>query len=166
MRAVYTVVALMAVVVGAWALNALLDDTEAVTSSRSAFRGCSFERSHSAVTREELSRILVAQAASAYTPDGPTYGCTDCMLSDTIPQTYCESRGTDCDGLFGGWDESYNWVRSKLIYQCPPNNGFFVKCTPWIRAGCCDDGQEGLPNPACSYPGAGDCATRQIPPPP
>lgn len=90
-------------------------------------------------------------------------GCSDCVLSDTIMQTYCESRGTDCDGLFG-WNESYAWQRSKFIYQCPPNSGWFVSCSEWIRTDCCNDGQEGLPNPACSHPGASPCSTRSVPP--
>jgi hypothetical protein len=93
--------------------------------------------------------------------------CDDCVLVDTIPEGYCESRGTDCDGLFG-WNESYYWYREKKIYECgtpgQPGYGFFIECTIWDRDGCCDDGTTGLPPTNCSYQGADLCANRPIGP--
>lgn len=96
-------------------------------------------------------------------PDFMASGCEGCTLSDTIVQVYCESRGTDCDGLFGG-DESYKWTREKLIYQCgtpgQPGYGWFIECTTWVQADCCDDGTEGLPPTSCTHQGAAACSTR------
>ncbi len=90
-------------------------------------------------------------------------GCEDCTLSDTIVQYYCESRGTDCDG-FLGMNESYKWSREKYIYQCgqpgQPGYGWFVECSTWVGAGCCDDGMEGLPPTTCTHSGAAACSTR------
>jgi hypothetical protein len=90
-------------------------------------------------------------------------GCEGCELSDTIVETYCESRGTDCDGLLG-WDESYEWVREKYLYQCgtpgQPGYGWFVQCSTWAMDGCCNNGDEGLPPTNCTHPGAAGCFTR------
>lgn len=89
--------------------------------------------------------------------------CNDCVLVDTIPQGYCESRGTDCDGLLG-WNESYYWYREIRIYECgtpgTPGYGFFIECTIWDRDGCCNEGSQGLPPTNCAYQGAGLCANR------
>jgi hypothetical protein len=93
--------------------------------------------------------------------------CNDCVLVDTIPEGYCESRGSDCDGLFG-WNESYYWYREIKIYECgtpgQPGYGFFIECTIWDRDGCCDDGTTGLPPTNCAYQGADLCANRPIGP--
>jgi hypothetical protein len=90
-------------------------------------------------------------------------GCEGCTLSDTIVQTYCESRGSDCDGLFG-INESYLWTREKYIYQCgqpgQPGYGWFVECSTWALDGCCDDGTEGLPPTGCTHSGAAHCSSR------
>ncbi len=90
-------------------------------------------------------------------------GCEGCRLDDTVTQYYCESRGTDCDGLLGP-NESYKWTRTKYIYECgtagQPGYGWFVECSTWVGAGCCDDGFEGLPPAACDHYGASECSTR------
>lgn len=114
--------------------------------------------------------------ATAFQPNAPylkpymtlaTYmagNCNDCDLVDTVPQGYCESRGTDCDGTFGGINESYFWYREIKIYQCGtpgvPGYGFFIECTNWDRDGCCDDGTVGVPPSTCAYQGAGLCVNR------
>lgn len=89
--------------------------------------------------------------------------CNDCVLVDTIPQGYCESRGMDCDGWLG-WNESYFWYRDIKIYECgtpgTPGYGFFVDCTYWDQDGCCNNGTTGLPPTNCAYQGAGNCADR------
>jgi hypothetical protein len=90
-------------------------------------------------------------------------GCEGCTLSDTIVQTYCESRGTDCDG-FWGMNESYKWTREKYIYQCgqpgQPGYGWYVECSTWVQEDCCDDGSEGLPPTSCTHEGAAACSAR------
>jgi hypothetical protein len=90
-------------------------------------------------------------------------GCEDCTLSDTIVETYCESRGSDCDGLIG-FNESYKWTREKYIYQCgtpgQPGYGWYVECSTWVQSNCCDDGSEGLPPTACTHSGAAACSSR------
>lgn len=97
------------------------------------------------------------------TPLDPSSGCDDCTLSDTIVENYCESRGTDCDGLLG-WNESYAWTREKYIYQCgqpgQPGYGWYVDCSTWVTNGCCDDGTTGLPPTTCTHSGASACSSR------
>ncbi len=95
--------------------------------------------------------------------DPESGGCDGCTLSDTIVEYYCESRGTDCDGLWG-FDESYQWTREKYIYQCgtpgQPGYGWFVECSTWVADDCCDDGEEGLPPTTCTHQGAAACSSR------
>jgi hypothetical protein len=121
------------------------------------------------VKTHEGAACVAAKASQPYLKpwmNPKTYlvgNCNDCTLVDTIPEGYCESRGTDCDGLFG-WNESYYWYREKKIYECgtpgTPGYGFFIECTIWDRDGCCNDGTSGLPPTNCSYPGADLCSNR------
>ena len=91
-------------------------------------------------------------------------GCDGCQLSDTIVETYCESRAHyDCDGVLG-WNESFNWTREKYIYQCgtpgQPDYGWYVDCSIWALDGCCNNGTPGLPPTSCGYQGASSCSNR------
>lgn len=95
---------------------------------------------------------------------GSTTGCTLCLWSFSVVETYCQYLpGQDCDGLLG-YNESTLWARSKDLYQCgtpgTPEYGWYVECGYWLKAGCCNNGDLPLPSTSCTYPGAKNCATR------
>lgn len=85
--------------------------------------------------------------------------CSDCVFSTQYTEVFCESRGQDCDGL--QWiNESYRWERVKLLYQCPPEMNWYVRCMPWVQSSCCNDGSTGLPPTYCTHTGATRCIDR------
>ena len=81
-------------------------------------------------------------------------GCDDCIHTATMPEEYCMSQGTDCDGMTG-YNESYLYERFKYTYRCPDGNNY-VACSSWNQFHCCNNGK-GMPLPWCVYPGHITC---------
>jgi hypothetical protein len=87
-------------------------------------------------------------------PPLPDKGCANCeFLYDDI-ESYCMSKGEDCDGWFG-WNESYLYERRMEFFVCPDGNRY-VNCSEWGQTKCCNAGSA-APRPRCLYEGHITC---------
>lgn len=154
---------------GGWALglNSLIPSDDVFSADGAAIKGCVARLTGPSISAVPTGAELASVATMARTQPGVgkrkrtlTTGCEDCSLTQVNTQTYCESReSSDCDGTWG-WNESYAWKREERLYQCPPNNGWFVTCGLWQVDGCCNNGTPGLPPSTCAHQGAGACSLR------
>jgi hypothetical protein len=88
-------------------------------------------------------------------PPVPDPGCANCKLAqDPIDDSYCMSKGTDCDNIFGP-NESYLYERRKYLYRCPDGK-HYVRCSGWGRTKCCSGGSA-APKPLCVHKGHYQC---------
>jgi hypothetical protein len=88
-------------------------------------------------------------------PPVPDHGCANCKLAELpIEDSYCKSKGHDCDNIFGP-NESFQYDRRKYLFLCPDGKRY-VYCSAWGLTRCCNEGSA-APKPLCVHKGHYRC---------